>query len=82
MSEEFRILQYIVHNSSRVTSALLARPETALNYDIIAVQEPWLKQQSCIKTSCPTGCGFWQAEIDKEGMRVCLLINKNIATTA
>ncbi|OJD25382.1 hypothetical protein ACJ73_03243 [Blastomyces percursus] len=82
MSQLLHLLQYNVHNCDKVINALLAKPETALNYDVVALQEPWMHERPGSGTTCSANCGFWQAGMQDKEARVGFLINKRLRTEA
>ncbi|KAF4222379.1 hypothetical protein CNMCM5878_005661 [Aspergillus fumigatiaffinis] len=75
--QELRILQYNVRKSRDVVLASLFRNPRILDYDILAIQEPW--RNPFIETSYhPLKAHFQLAYLADPATRVCLYISKRI----
>ena len=75
--QELRILQYNVHKSRDVVLASLFRDPRILEYDILAIQEPW--RNPFIATSYhPLKAYFQLTYLDDAATRVCFYINNRI----
>lgn len=75
--QELRILQYNVQKSRDVVLASLFQDPKILEYDIIAIQEPW--RNPFIATSYhPLKAHFQLIYLDNAGMRVCFYIQIRI----
>lgn len=75
--QELRILQYNVHKSRDVVMASLFQNEKTLEYDILAIQEPW--RNSFINTTYhPLKQHFQLTYLDNPKTRVCFYISKRI----
>uniref|UniRef100_A0A1L7UN13 Reverse transcriptase n=1 Tax=Fusarium mangiferae TaxID=192010 RepID=A0A1L7UN13_FUSMA len=74
---ELRILQYNVQKSRDVVMANLFQDNRTLEYDILAIQEPW--RNPVIATSYhPLKTHFQLTYLDNAETRVCFYINKRI----
>jgi len=75
--QELRILQYNVQKSRDVVMASLFQDSKILDYDILAIQEPW--RNSFIATSYhPLKEHFQLTYLDNTETRVCFYIHKRI----
>lgn len=75
--QELRILQYNVRKSRDVVLASLFQNSRVLNYDILAIQEPW--RNPFIETSYhPLKAHFQLTYLAEPGTRVCLYISKRM----
>lgn len=75
--QELSILQYNVQKSRDVVLANLFKDPRVLEYDILAIQEPW--RNPFIATSYhPLKTHFQLTYLDDAATRVCLYINKRI----
>ncbi len=75
--QELRILQYNVQKSRDVVLASLFQDPRILEYDILAIQEPW--RNPFIATSYhPLKAHFQLIYLDNAGTRVCFYIHKRI----
>jgi ribonuclease HI len=76
-SRGLRILQYNVQKSKDVVMAGLFQDRTVLEYDILAIQEPW--RNPFIATSYhPLKRHFHLIYLEDDSTRVCYYINKRI----
>ena len=74
---QLRILQYNVQKSRDVVLASLFKDRRILEYDILAIQEPW--RNPFISTSYhPLKAHFHLTYLEDPSTRVCLYINKRI----
>ena len=75
--QELRILQYNVQKSRDVVLANLFRDPRILEYDVLAIQEPW--RNSFIATSYhPLKAHFQLNYLNDPKTRVCFYVNKRI----
>jgi hypothetical protein len=74
---ELRILQYNVQKSRDVVAASLFQNPRVLEYDILAIQEPW-RNPFINTTYYPLKTHFHLSYLDDIATRVCLYINKRI----
>ena len=75
--QELRILQYNVQKSRDVVLASLFKDRRILEYDILAIQEPW--RNPFINTSYhPLKRHFHLTYLEDSSTRVCLYINKRL----
>jgi hypothetical protein len=75
--QELRILQYNVQKSRDVVLASLFQDPRTLEYDVLAIQEPW--RNPFIATSYnPLKAHFQLTYLDDAATRVCFYINKRI----
>lgn len=75
--QELRILQYNVRKSRDVVLASLFQKSEVLDYDILAIQEPW--RNPFIETSYyPLKAHFQLSYLAELGTRVCFYISKRI----
>lgn len=75
--QELRILQYNVQKSRDVVLASLFRNPRVLEYDILAIQEPW--RNTFINTTYhPLKTHFQLTYLDDVDTRTCFYINKRI----
>ena len=75
--QELRILQYNVQKSRDVVLASLFQDPRILEYDVLAIQEPW--RNPFIATSYnPLKSHFQLTYLDDAATRVCFYINKRI----
>ena len=75
--QELRILQYNVQKSRDVVLASLFQDPRILEYDVLAIQEPW--RNPFIATSYhPLKAHFQLTYLDDDATRVCFYINKRI----
>ncbi|RDL32701.1 uncharacterized protein BP5553_09157 [Venustampulla echinocandica] len=74
---ELRILQYNVHKSRDVVLASLFSDEKVLEYDILAIQEPW-RNPFTATTYHPLKTHYQLTYCDDAETRVCFYINKRI----
>lgn len=76
-NRELRILQYNVRKLRDIVLADLFQKPRVLEYDILAIQEPW--RNTFIATSYhPLKTHFQLAYLDNATTRVCFYINKRI----
>ncbi|KAH8878502.1 DNase I-like protein, partial [Thozetella sp. PMI_491] len=75
--QELRILQYNVQKSRDVVLASLFRNPRVLEYDILAIQEPW-RNPFTNTTYHPLKTHFQLTYLDDTATRACLYINKRI----
>ena len=73
---ELSLMQYNVHKSSKVMAPLLASVETS-EFDIIAIQEPWVNPHEAA-THCPRNAQFTAAYGNGQE-RSCFLVNKKLS---
>lgn len=76
-NQELRILQYNVQKSRDIVLASLFQNPRVLEYDILAVQEPW-RNPFIATTYHPLKTHFQLTYLDDPTTRVCLYINKRI----
>src|ERR1700684_4177489 len=77
-TRSFKILQYNVQKSYTVMAALLRDPQV-LQFDVIAIQEPWLNSFDRSRTHNPTQGRFFVYMNTTEGRPlVCFLIRDTI----
>jgi hypothetical protein len=75
--QELRILQYNVQKSRDVVLASLFQDPRILEYDVLAIQEPW--RNPFIATSYnPLKAHFQLTYLNDAATRVCFYINKRI----
>jgi ribonuclease HI len=75
--QEIRILQYNVQKSRDVVLASMFRNRKILDYDILAIQEPW-RNPFIDTTYHPLKTHFYLTYLADGGTRVCYYINKRI----
>ena len=75
--QELHILQYNVQKSRDVVLASLFQNSRVLEYDILAIQEPW-RNPFLATTYHPLKTHFQLTYLDDTATRVCLYINKRI----
>ncbi len=75
--QELRILQYNVQKSRDIVLASLFRNPRVLEYDVLAIQEPW-RNPFINTTYHPLKTHFQLAYLDDKSTRVCFYINKRI----
>ena len=75
--QELRILQYNVQKSRDVVLASMFRNSKVLEYDILAIQEPW-RNPFIDTTYHPLKTHFHLTYLADGGTRVCFYINKSI----
>ena len=76
-NQELRILQYNVRKSKDVVLDSLFRLPRVLEYDILAIQEPW-RNPFKATTYHPLKTHFHLIYLDDASTRVCFYINKRI----
>lgn len=76
-NQELRILQYNVRKSSDVVLDSLFRNPRVLEYDVLAIQEPW-RNPFIATTYHPLKTYFQLTYLDNAATRVCFYINKRI----
>lgn len=78
-----RILQYNVRKSRDTVMATLLRDPRVMDYDILAIQEPW-RNPSMSTTHHPAKAQFhlcYPAVIEGGPARVCFFVNKRLDNT-
>ena len=75
--KEIRILQYNVRKSKDEVLASMFRNPRVLDYDVLAIQEPW-RNRYINTTYHPLKTHFQLAYLDDAATRVCFYINKRI----
>jgi hypothetical protein len=77
--QELRILQYNVQKSRDVVLASLFQNPRVLEYDILAIQEPWRNPFKKIATSYHPLKAHFQLMYSPDAVtRVCLYVNKRV----
>ena len=75
--QELRILQYNVQKSRDIVMASLFQDDKTLEYDILAIQEPW-RNPFTATSYHPLKTHFQLTYFNNAETRVCLYINKRI----
>ena len=75
--QELRILQYNVQKSRDVVLASLFQDPRVLEYDVLAIQEPW-RNPFTATTYHPLKSSFQLTYLNDAATRVCFYVNKRI----